>query len=65
MSMTAKTLIDDTISWYVQAIRRYWGEVEPNFCDLIAATRGWNPLERGEKMTIHYDGKEYVIRRKK
>ena len=62
---THTSLVEDTIPWYVQAMRRYWGEVEPNFCDVIASTRGWLPLKRGEEMTIHYDGKEYVITRKK
>ncbi len=53
------------IAWYVDSIHRFWEHLEPNFCDLIAATRGWLPLKRGEQMTIHYDGKEYLITRKK
>ena len=58
-------LVEDTMLWYVNAMRRFWGEAEPKFCDVIAATRGWTPLERGEHMVVHYDGKEYIITRKK
>ncbi len=32
---------------------------------LAAAQRGWHPLKPGEKMTVHYDDKEYVIERRK
>ena len=65
MSIGTRTLIDETISWYIAAMRACWKEVEPNFCDVIALTRGWLPLKCGETMVIHYDDKEYVITRKK
>jgi hypothetical protein len=34
-----------------------------NLVDIIARQRGWCPLVVGEKMTVHFDGKEYEIRR--
>ncbi len=38
--------------------------VEANLCDMVAADRGWNPLEIGNSMTISFcDGKEYTITR--
>ena len=36
-----------------------------DMCNLIAARCGWKPLFRGEKMTVHYGGKEYEITRTK
>jgi len=38
-------------------------EGEPNMVDIIAQSRGWLPLVLGEKMTVHYGGKEYEIKR--
>ena len=35
-----------------------------NLCNIIAAQRGWNPLEIGETMTVGFcDGTEYTITR--
>lgn len=34
-----------------------------NLVDKIAARCGWLPLTVGEKMTVHFDDKEYVITR--
>lgn len=36
---------------------------EFNLVDMVAGSCGWNPLVASESMTVHYDGKEYVIRR--
>ena len=58
-------VLDDVHLWYINAMRRFHNGVEPNLCDVIAATRGWLPLESKETMIVHYDDKEYVIRRKK
>lgn len=60
-----EVVIDQTLPWYVRAMRACWGQFEPNFCDVIAATRSHEPLKCGEQMIVRYDGKEYVITRKK
>ena len=38
---------------------------EPNLVDVIAHTCGWNPLIVNAEMIVHYDNKEYVIKRTK
>lgn len=56
---------EDTLNWYIQGMRKFWGMFEPNLCDVIAEARGWLPLKRKESMVIHYDDKEYIITRVK
>jgi hypothetical protein len=53
--------------WYLEMMLKFWpeGGFEPNFVDLIAACRGWNPLVPGETMEIHTDGKAYRVVRLK
>lgn len=65
MSSTTADTTPVDMPWYVRTLRIFWGEREPNMCDVIAFTRGWRPLVKGEQMTVHYDDKEYVITRKK
>lgn len=56
--------------WLIDALLRrclsVWkdGELYPNLPDVIAAQRGWHPLQPGEKMTVHFDGQEYEVLRK-
>ena len=36
-----------------------------NLVSVIARMRGWLPLQKDEKMTVHFNGKEYEIKRTK
>lgn len=50
-----------------QRILQHWrtGTLEPNWFDVIASMRGWHPLSKSHEMTVHIDGKEYVVKRTK
>ena len=51
--------------WYIDIMRRAYDGARPNFCDVIAAMNGWLPLDVKEKMIVHFNDREYVIRRTK
>ena len=55
-----ESLMQDDAQWFFGSFQRHSG----NLVDVIAASCGWLPLANGEKMTVHYDGKAYVIQRK-
>lgn len=53
-----------TEKWFIEVLRHLEDHNGfPNLVDLIATDNGWLPLEAGEKMTVHYHNKEYVIYR--
>lgn len=57
---------EDFTDYYVYLMQRFRegeGWSEPNFVDVIAACRGWLPLEEGEVMNVHYGNKYYRIER--
>ena len=37
-----------------------WDE---NVIDNISSSCGWKPLKENEEMTVHYDNKEFIIKR--
>jgi hypothetical protein len=57
------------IDWTINTVMNHWPEhaIEPNFVDVMATCRGWNPLEPKEKMRVTYWDdkvrKEYEIKR--
>jgi hypothetical protein len=55
--------------WYKHLYAKKRDDIERDFqrnaVDDIASSRGWLPLRRDEEMTVHYQGKEYVIKRTK
>lgn len=55
----------DFIGTYVALMKKFWIEIEPDFLSVIAATRGWLPLELNEKMHVTYGDKKYTIERTK
>ena len=63
MSRLKVTDDQDHDLWFIDS---FWSDYhkEYNLIDLIAANRGWKPLTKNEKMTVHFHGKEYEIVRK-
>jgi hypothetical protein len=49
------------LEWYIMLMQHYLEFNTPNLVNVISATRGWNPLEINEEMTIHYGKKTYII----
>lgn len=51
--------------FYIERMRKFWPKdsYEPDFISVIAATYGWNPLDKDQEMTIGYHGKKYHIKR--
>lgn len=49
-----------------QLLDNNWQEhsLEPNWFRVIAALRGWHPIEIGQTMTVGVNGEEYEITRK-
>lgn len=63
MSSRFQELDAVTIDWYLSQMNHFTEDGWVNLCDVIAASRGWKPLEVGEDMTVHYGGKRYKITR--
>ncbi len=51
----------------LEVIHNRWPdhEVGPYWFDIICRLNGWCPLDKGAKMTLHENGKEFVVTRTK
>lgn len=48
-------------------VQNAWPEnlnaLEPRWFDVISKTRGWLPLDKGDKMTVTVDGETFQVKR--
>jgi hypothetical protein len=57
--------LKEVLDWYVVMMQKYWIRIEPDLVSVIAASRGWLPLEVDEKMRVTFGNKKYTIERTK